>query len=67
MEHLLIWSKCSIFNNTFKSIQNLSFFLNCHDLKVAYGVKGNWKPKFKGNVYLKFFHCHGGLYKYTTN
>ena len=25
MEHLLFWSKCSIFHNIFKSIQNLSF------------------------------------------
>ena len=52
MEHLLIWSNCSIFHNIFKSIQNLTeIFLEffsmlsknrkwCHDQKIAYGVNG---------------------------
>ena len=52
MEHLLFWSKCSIFHNIFKNIQNLTknfleLFQCCLkiendviDLKIAYGVKG---------------------------
>ena len=50
-EHLLLWSKCSIFHYIFKSIQNLTFswifsMLSknrkwCHDLKIVYGVNVN--------------------------
>ena len=70
MENLLFWSKCSIFQNIFKSIQNITWiFLDfsmlsknrkwCHDLKIAYGVKSSAKiifihHQFTFNEQLKF-------------
>ena len=54
MEHLLFWSKCSIFHNILKRLKVFKiswiFFSLlsenrkwCHDPKIAYGVK-NWTP-----------------------
>ena len=52
MEHLLFWSKCSIFHNIFKSIQNLTlifleFFQCCLKIENDMGLDVR-KPVFGG-------------------
>ena len=86
MEHLLCWSKCSIFHNIFKSIQiSTEIFLEffqycqkkkrkwwCHNLKIAYGVRGKrvfalfWALALisfsRGEWFVQFGRWHYGEY-----